>query len=63
MVTEHHRSAYRYLAARHSGPRQLPVRLALRVALALRAAVAQRSGKVSGGARLDGRRLPEGEAG
>ncbi len=58
MVVEHHRSAYRYLAAQHPGWRQLPVRAALRAALGLRAAVAARWGKVSGGARLDGRRLP-----
>ena len=59
MVAEHHRSAYRYLAAQHPGVWQSPVRLALRGALALRSAIAVRSEKVSGGARLDGRRLPD----
>lgn len=58
MVVEHHRSAYRYLAARHPGPMQWPVRAALRAALAVRSAIAARSDKVSGGARLDGQRLP-----
>jgi len=58
MVAEHHRSAYRYLAAQHQGRWQFPVRLALRVALGLRSAVAVRSAKVSAGAKLDGRRLP-----
>jgi N-acetylglucosaminyl-diphospho-decaprenol L-rhamnosyltransferase len=36
MLRAHHRSAYRYLAARHPGWRWLPVRLALAVGLALR---------------------------
>lgn len=58
MVAEHHRSAYRYLADRHPARWQAPIRLALRAALRLRAAVAIRSGRVSAGARLDGRRLP-----
>ncbi len=58
MVAEHHRSAYRYLAGRHRGWQQFPVRLVLRLALRLRAAVAMRSDKVSGGAKLDGQRLP-----
>ncbi|WP_234356331.1 glycosyltransferase family 2 protein [Blastococcus sp. Marseille-P5729] len=50
MVTEHHRSAYRYLAGRYRGARWLPVRLALRAGLAARSAFAQRSAKVRGGA-------------
>jgi N-acetylglucosaminyl-diphospho-decaprenol L-rhamnosyltransferase len=37
MLAEHHRSAYRYLADRHPGPRYAPLRLALRVGLAARA--------------------------
>ena len=56
MVTEHHRSAYRYLAARHPGPWRAPVRLALRLALRVRSAIAVRSAGVSAGARFDGRR-------
>jgi N-acetylglucosaminyl-diphospho-decaprenol L-rhamnosyltransferase len=39
MLTEHHRSAYRYLADRHRGARWLPLRIALRVALAVRARI------------------------
>ena len=39
MLVEHHRSAYRYLADRHRGPRWVPLRLALRLGLAARAAV------------------------
>ncbi|SDP04351.1 N-acetylglucosaminyl-diphospho-decaprenol L-rhamnosyltransferase [Nakamurella panacisegetis] len=57
MVVEHHRSAYRYLAARHPAWWQLPIRVGLRVALKARQVIAVRSGKVSAGARLDGRRL------
>ncbi|GAA2816637.1 glycosyltransferase family 2 protein [Saccharopolyspora taberi] len=37
MLTEHHRSAYRYLADRHRGAVWAPLRLALRAALAARA--------------------------
>ena len=36
MLRAHHRSAYRYLAARHAGWRWLPLRLALAAGLALR---------------------------
>lgn len=36
MLTEHHASAYRYLARRYRGPWLAPVRLALRAGLALR---------------------------
>ncbi|MBB5906453.1 glycosyltransferase family 2 protein [Actinoalloteichus hymeniacidonis] len=36
MLTEHHRSAYRYLADRHQGPEWAPVRLALKVGLEAR---------------------------
>lgn len=38
MLTEHHASAYRYLARRYRGPLLAPVRLALRAGLALRLA-------------------------
>ncbi len=37
MLTEHHRSAYRYLADRYPGPAWAPLRIALRAALAARA--------------------------
>lgn len=60
MVAEHHRSAYRYLAARHQGVLQLPVRAVLRLTLGVRAAIAMRSARVSAGAKLDGRRLRRG---
>jgi N-acetylglucosaminyl-diphospho-decaprenol L-rhamnosyltransferase len=43
MVTEHHRSAYRYLADRHRGVRWLPFRIVLRLALAARARIEARS--------------------
>jgi N-acetylglucosaminyl-diphospho-decaprenol L-rhamnosyltransferase len=36
MLAEHHRSAYRYLADRHPGPRWAPLRLVLRAGLELR---------------------------
>jgi N-acetylglucosaminyl-diphospho-decaprenol L-rhamnosyltransferase len=36
MLTEHHRSAYRYLADRYRGPYLTPLRVILRVALAVR---------------------------
>lgn len=39
MLTEHHRSAYRYLADRHRGARWLPLRIVLRVALTIRARI------------------------
>ena len=61
MVVEHHRSAYRYLAARHPAAWQLPIRLGLRVALKARQVIAVRSGKVSAGAKLDGQRLHRSE--
>jgi N-acetylglucosaminyl-diphospho-decaprenol L-rhamnosyltransferase len=37
MLTEHHRSAYRYLADRHRGAQWAPLRWAFRIALAVRA--------------------------
>ncbi len=48
MLTEHHRSAYRYLADRHPGAKWAPLRLALRAGLALRAKLqARAAGKPS----------------
>ncbi|KAA2260927.1 glycosyltransferase family 2 protein [Solihabitans fulvus] len=44
MLAEHHRSAYRYLADRHRGPRWAPVRLAVRAGLELRLKVITRRG-------------------
>lgn len=44
MLAEHHRSAYRYLADRHPGPKWLPLRLGLRGALAARAWLQTRRG-------------------
>ncbi|WP_242623305.1 glycosyltransferase family 2 protein [Pseudonocardia sediminis] len=43
MLAEHHRSAYRYLADRHPGPRWAPVRAALRAGLGVRSRLATRS--------------------
>ena len=57
MVVEHHRSAYRYLAAQHPAAWQFPIRAGLRLALKARQVIAVRSGRVSAGAKLDGRRL------
>ncbi|GGM66396.1 glycosyl transferase [Longimycelium tulufanense] len=37
MLTEHHRSAYRYIADRHRGARWAPLRLVVRAGLAVRA--------------------------
>ena len=42
MLTEHHRSAYRFLADRYRGPRWAPLRVVLRAGLALRARVGTR---------------------
>lgn len=57
MIAAHHDSAYRYLAGRYPARWQAPARWSLKVALRIRALVALRSHRVSGGARLDGRRL------
>ncbi len=43
MLTEHHRSAYRYLADRYRGPAWLPLRLLLRAGLAARARIGARA--------------------
>ncbi len=43
MLAEHHRSAYRYLADRYSGPALAPLRLALRAALGARARLTVRA--------------------
>ncbi len=43
MLAEHHRSAYRYLADRHPGPRWAPLRAALRAGLGVRSRLAARS--------------------
>ncbi|MDN5916886.1 MAG: glycosyltransferase family 2 protein [Pseudonocardia sp.] len=43
MLAEHHRSAYRYLADRHAGPRWAPLRAALRAGLEVRSRLATRS--------------------
>lgn len=45
MLTEHHRSAYRYLADRHPGAAWAPLRLALRAGLALRARLEVRASR------------------
>ncbi|MFN2496963.1 MAG: glycosyltransferase family 2 protein [Pseudonocardiaceae bacterium] len=42
MLAEHHRSTYRYLADRHSGPLRAPLRLALRAGLAARSELLRR---------------------
>ncbi|MDQ3885959.1 MAG: glycosyltransferase family 2 protein [Actinomycetota bacterium] len=44
MLTEHHRSTYRYLADRNPGVARAPLRLALRVGLAARAELLRRRG-------------------
>lgn len=51
MVSEHHRSAYRYLSRRYAGARWLPLRLALRVGLAGRSALSRLVYAVGEGAR------------
>jgi N-acetylglucosaminyl-diphospho-decaprenol L-rhamnosyltransferase len=43
MLTEHHRSAYRYLADRHRGAEWAPLRAVLRLALTVRAKLAVRA--------------------
>jgi N-acetylglucosaminyl-diphospho-decaprenol L-rhamnosyltransferase len=45
MLIEHHRSAYRYLAGRYSGPLFAPLRLVLRAGLGARAMIAVRRAK------------------
>lgn len=47
MLAEHHRSAYRYLADRHPGPRYAPIRAAVRAGLAVRARATQARGRTS----------------
>ena len=47
MLAEHHRSAYRYLADRHTGPRNAPIRAAVRAGLAVRARATQARGRTS----------------
>ncbi|GAA2875581.1 glycosyltransferase family 2 protein [Pseudonocardia halophobica] len=47
MLAEHHRSAYRYLADRHPGPRNAPIRAAVRAGLAVRARATQARGRTS----------------
>lgn len=51
MVTEHHRSAYRYLSRHYSGLRWLPVRIALKIGLAGRNALSQLVFAVGEGAK------------
>jgi N-acetylglucosaminyl-diphospho-decaprenol L-rhamnosyltransferase len=51
MMTEHHRSAYRYLSGEYSGWRWLPVRLVLKAGLAARAVVGRRVAAVAAGAQ------------
>lgn len=66
MATEHHASAYRYLAGRYRGWRYAPVRGALAVGLAARAGLARRVRSLAGGAVLgrgDGRGTRRGEGG
>ncbi|MCU1656874.1 MAG: glycosyltransferase [Pseudonocardiales bacterium] len=55
MATEHHRSAWRYLAARYAGWRWLPVRLALRAGLGMRSVVARRVPRIAAGAEAQRR--------
>ena len=50
MSRVHHASAYRYLARRYSSPRQLPLRLIIRLGLALRYLASRRSKRVFHGA-------------
>jgi len=59
MITAHHDSAYLYLAGRYPARWQAPARWTLKGALRIRALIALRSHRVSGGARLDGRRLAD----
>ncbi|MEJ7650330.1 MAG: glycosyltransferase family 2 protein [Nakamurella sp.] len=54
MLTEHHRSAYRYLADRHPARWQGPLRLVLKAGLAARTFVATRSERVAAGAEIQG---------
>jgi N-acetylglucosaminyl-diphospho-decaprenol L-rhamnosyltransferase len=45
MLTEHHRSTYRYLSGRYRGPWFAPLRLALRLGLAARCRLAIRAAR------------------
>lgn len=58
----HHTSAYRYLAARYAGLRNVPLRLALRAGLGGRMLLAYVSGKLAAGARFQRRADEVGEA-
>jgi len=50
MAAEHHRSAWRYLSRRYSGPQWFPLRIVLRVGLELRSMLAKRVSRVAEGA-------------
>src|SRR5690606_21389565 len=64
MLTEHHRSAYRYLADRYRGPVWGPLRLAVRVGLGRRAQLLTRTARSERpGARRSGGTLGCGPAG
>ena len=56
MAQAHHRSAYRYLATRHTAWWQAPLRWVLRVGLGARALLARRLHRVAAGAELPERR-------
>lgn len=58
MAVAHHRSAYRYLAARHPARWQAPLRWALKTGLGARALLARRLHKVAAGAELPDRHAP-----
>lgn len=58
MAVAHHRSAYRYLAARHPARWQAPLRWALKAGLGARALLARRLHKVAAGAELPDRHAP-----
>lgn len=57
MARAHHRSAYRYLATRHSAWWQAPLRWAFRAGLAAREVLASRLRKVAAGADLPERHV------
>ncbi len=52
MTSAHHASAYRYLAERHPGWWQAPLRLVLKLGLLARQQLARRSASVAGGAEV-----------
>jgi N-acetylglucosaminyl-diphospho-decaprenol L-rhamnosyltransferase len=62
MAKEHHRSAWRYLQRRYSGPLWLPVRAILHAGIVLRSVLAQRVPRLASGAGAERQWLGNGDS-